>query len=64
MNTVKSKTEGYKKIISELGIPAQEILFIDDARENLKAGNEVGLKCIYYKNNIEFFKEIRLLLNN
>ena len=63
MNTSKSKTEGYKKIISELGIPANAIVFIDDDKENLKTGEEVGLKVIHYKNNLELLEELKMLLN-
>jgi len=62
MNTHKSKIEGYQKIISELGIPEQEILFIDDNKENIEAGNKAGLMTIQYKNNLELFKELKNLL--
>jgi len=63
MNTSKNKIEGYKEIVSELGIPANEIVFIDDDKGNLKTGEEVGLKVIYYKNNLELFEELKMLLN-
>lgn len=42
----KRETETYRKIAAELGIPAGDILFLSDIKEELEAADEAGCQTI------------------
>lgn len=44
----KHNSESYKVIAKELLLQPEEILFIDDTEENVKAAGEAGLKAIHF----------------
>ncbi len=46
MGIRKPELEGFKIILSENGLKAEETLFIDDRKENCEAAEEVGIKTI------------------
>ena len=39
----------YKAVISDIGLPASEMVFIDDSQRNVDAAVAAGLPAIYYK---------------
>lgn len=49
MKMMKPSPEIYRKAIEEIGLPAGEILFIDDSRINLDAAAREGLVVCYYE---------------
>lgn len=49
MKMLKPGLEIYRKVVEEVGRPAREILFIDDAESNVKAASQVGINAVHYK---------------
>lgn len=62
MGVKKSDTEVYKKVLGELDLTAEEVLYIDDNQDNLEVAKKVGLKTIWYGNNEQAISEIKKLL--
>lgn len=54
----KKESEAYLKIAKEMGKNPNEILFIDDTKENVKAAKEAGLKTIHYHSNKQIFTKL------
>jgi FMN phosphatase YigB (HAD superfamily) len=61
MGTHKSEPEAYKKVLSELGLNANEVIYIDDNRDNITAARQVGLNTVLYKDNSQTFIEVNNL---
>lgn len=51
MMVSKKEPESYKKIAARLGLPAEDILFVDDLPGNIQAANIAGLVTVQYKDN-------------
>lgn len=49
MKALKPSADFYRRVIAEIGRPADELLFIDDSQVNVDAANVAGLPAIYYK---------------
>lgn len=49
MKVIKPLPDFYKRVLAEIGRPADELLFIDDSQVNVDASIEAGLPAIYYK---------------
>ena len=49
MKTVKPSEEFYKAVIADIGLPAEEMLFIDDSKANVQASIDAGLPAIWYE---------------
>ena len=49
MKMLKPSAEMYKAVIEDIGLPAEEMLFIDDSQANVDASIAAGLPAIYYK---------------
>ena len=43
----KPGTEAYEYTLQNLGVPAQEVVFIDDRQDNLDAAKELGMQTIH-----------------
>lgn len=43
MGMVKPDTEAFEKVLAELGVPAQQVLFFDDNQMNVDAAQSVGM---------------------
>lgn len=54
----KPQPEIYAAAIAGLGVPAQNILFIDDKEENTTAAKAAGMQVISYRNHDQFVKEM------
>lgn len=49
MKALKPSAEFYKRVMAEIGRPADELLFIDDSQVNVDAAVAAGLPAVYYK---------------
>ena len=49
MKMLKPSEAMYKAVIEDIGLPAEEMLFIDDSQANVDASIAAGLPAIYYK---------------
>lgn len=54
----------YHHVQSKLGVPAEEICFIDDKLENLNYPRQLGWKVIHYQNNFQFYKEFKQVMRS
>lgn len=50
----------YDIAIQRLGVPAEEIIFIDDAQENITAAEYVGMNAILYTDYAALKKQLKL----
>ena len=49
MKMLKPSEAFYKAVMKEIGLPASEMLFIDDSQRNVDAAIAAGLPAAYYK---------------
>lgn len=63
INTDKKLPEAYKLVATHLGLSPDEILYIDDAPENIQAAKTADLNPFLYKNYEELLKQVREALN-
>ncbi len=49
MKALKPSADFYKRVMAEIGRPADEMLFIDDSQVNVDAAVAAGLPAVYYK---------------
>lgn len=49
MKALKPSQTFYKRVIEEIGRPAEDMLFIDDSQANVDGAVAAGLPAIYYK---------------
>ncbi|HEX4156711.1 MAG TPA: HAD family phosphatase [Acidobacteriaceae bacterium] len=59
LKMVKPEAAIYQHVIRELGLPAEEILFIDDRKENVEAAEAAGMQAIQYLDHAGFVDELR-----
>ncbi len=52
----------YHLAARRLEVEPQEILFIDDLRENIESAREVGFHAVHYRNDAQVVAEVRALL--
>ncbi|MEK6828752.1 MAG: HAD family phosphatase [Nanoarchaeota archaeon] len=55
----KPKNKPYFLLLNRLKIKANEALFIDDRMRNIKPAKKLGMKTILFKNNTQFFTQIK-----
>ena len=48
MQLMKPSQACYREVIRRIGLPAREILFVDDKANNVEAAREAGLQARYY----------------
>lgn len=48
MKLLKPSAEIYREVIRRVGLPAEEILFVDDSRPNIEAAEAQGIKGLYF----------------
>ncbi len=51
----------YQHAVEGLGVPADEILFVDDKEENIEAARAVGMIAVQYSSHDAFVDEMRRL---
>ena len=49
MKALKPSEAFYKSVISQIGLPAEEMLFIDDSQKNVDGAIAAGLPSVYYE---------------
>ena len=49
MKMLKPSEEFYKAVIADIGLPAEEMLFIDDSKANVQASVDAGLPAVWYE---------------
>lgn len=63
MNTNKKEERAYHLLIKELGLAADETIYVDDLTNNIVPASKAGLYTIQYKNNEDLIKKIDNLLS-
>jgi putative hydrolase of the HAD superfamily len=59
LRMVKPEAAIYRHAIAGLGVPAENVLFIDDREENVEAARAAGLQAIQYVDHASFVKALR-----
>jgi putative hydrolase of the HAD superfamily len=54
LGIAKPDAEIYRHAVQGLGVPAGEILFVDDREENIEAGRAAGMVAVQYSGHKEF----------
>ena len=49
MKTMKPCAEFYRAVIEDIGLPAEDMLFVDDSQRNVDSSIAVGLPAVYYE---------------
>ena len=49
MKMLKPSEDFYKAVIADIGLPAEEMLFIDDSKANVDAAIAAGLPAVWYE---------------
>ena len=49
MKALKPSAAFYKAVMREIGLPAEQMLFIDDSQKNVDGSIEAGLPAVYYE---------------
>jgi putative hydrolase of the HAD superfamily len=58
VGTRKPQEKIYRLFLKQSGCRAQNVLFIDNTRENVLTAKKLGMKGIVFKNNRQFKKEL------
>lgn len=48
MKALKPSREFYKRVLEQIELPADQLLFIDDSQKNVEGAVEAGLPSVYY----------------
>lgn len=64
MKMMKPDPEFYRAVIEDIGLPAEEILFVDDSQRNIDAAIAVGLPSVCYKPGSDLGKLLAKTLND
>jgi len=59
MKMMKPSVEFFKAVIEDIGLPGEEMLFIDDSHANVEAAERVGLQAAYYEQGSDLEALIR-----
>jgi len=62
MGEIKPEKEFYNKILQELNISPNEMLFLDDSLKNIQGAKDCGIYSIHVTKEIDILKEIENLL--
>lgn len=63
MNAVKPNEEFFTKILIDLNISPDEMLFLDDSTKNIEGANNCNLKTIHVSKETDILSEIKKSLN-
>ncbi len=57
----KPDKKAFKLILQRLKVKPEESVFVDDKQENLDTAEDLGMKTVLFKNNEQFFLDLRRL---
>ena len=63
MKVLKPSREIYERMIAAIGLPPEEILFIDDSEKNVTGAEAVGLKTLHYRPDGDLRTQVEILLS-
>ena len=63
MHLLKPSREVYEHVVESIGVKPEEILFIDDARDNVEAAQAVGITTLWVRPGMDLAKEVEKMLN-
>ena len=63
MHLLKPAREVYEHVVESVGVKPEEILFIDDARDNVEAAQAVGITTLWVQPGMDVAKEVENMLN-
>ena len=55
----KPDRRAFESISKKLGVKLEESIFVDDKQKNLDAAKELGMKTVIFKNNTQFFRDLK-----
>ena len=62
LKMLKPSREIYEKVISEVGTKPEEILFIDDAKDNIEAAGALGITTLWLRPGMKIAEEVEKFL--
>ena len=63
MKALKPSETFYKEVISQIGLPAEQMLFIDDSMKNVEGSVAAGLPAVYYEPGTDLEALLDRMLN-
>jgi putative hydrolase of the HAD superfamily len=54
----------YEASLARLGLPAHEVVFVDDREENVVAAGEVGMRGVHFRTTEQVIEDLELMLND
>ena len=63
MKALKPSKSFYEAVMREIGLPAEQMLFIDDSQKNVDGSIEAGLPAVYYEPGTDLSAVIYDVLN-
>ena len=64
LKLLKPAREIYERVIEGVGTKPEEILFIDDARDNIEAAQELGITTLWLRPGMDIAAETERILKN
>lgn len=64
LKLLKPSREIYERVIEEVGTRPEEILFVDDARDNVEAAQAAGITTLWLRPGMDIKAEVEKMLNN
>ena len=63
MKALKPSKAFYEAVVREIGIPAEQMLFIDDSQRTVDGSIEAGLPAVYYEPGTDLSARVYDVLN-
>jgi len=64
MKLLKPDPEIYREALRRIGLPADEILFVDDSQANVDAAASLGINAVHYVPGTDLRETVEPVLNN
>ena len=64
MKALKPSADFYRRVIEEIGLPAEDMLFIDDSQKNVEGAIAAGLPAVYYEPGTDLSALLAEVLEN
>lgn len=64
MGLVKPDPKAYEYVLAELNLKPQEVVFVDDKKENVEAALGLGWQAIHFNSEATFLKELSNILES